>query len=51
MFRTPHINADTLQTDWNKTYIDTVHWERRVPWKDVAKQQGSVERVVPASEA
>ena len=51
LFRTPDINRDTLQADWDRKTVDKLYWERKVSWADVAKQQGSVDRVVPVSEA
>ena len=51
LYHTPPISNETLLADFDRSIVDKVYWKRRVPWADVVKQQGSVERVVPVREA
>lgn len=51
LYHTPPISNETLLADFDSKVVDKVYWKRRVPWADVVKQQGSVDRVVPVNEA
>ena len=48
LFHTPPIDPTTLQPDLpNWPGLNEVHWESLTSWEDVARQQGSIERVIP----
>ena len=46
LFHTPPIDAETLLPELKADQINKVHWESFTSWEDVAKQQGSIERVL-----
>lgn len=52
LYRTPHIDEETLQPDigGDPAKLQKLYWERNVPWSVVARQQGSTTRVVPVDE-
>ena len=46
LFHTPPIDKETFLPELPWAGLEKVHWESHTSWEDVARQQGSIERVI-----